>query len=120
MSAGSSLPSAGFEPAISGLKARRPLRRHHEGVGQCVGQELNLHSPQAGGLQPLGFANTQPTHYTVAQEGLEPSAFLFLREDGLPIAYRATPVACAPGLFRLFGELESNQHRLVQSETAYL
>ena len=24
-------PSAGFEPAISGLKGRRPLRRHHEG-----------------------------------------------------------------------------------------
>jgi hypothetical protein len=25
----------------------------------------------------------------VAQEGFEPSAFLFLREDGLPVAYRA-------------------------------
>ena len=25
--------------------------------GQCVGQELNLHSPKAGGLQPLGLAD---------------------------------------------------------------
>ena len=25
----------------------------------------------------------------MAQEGFEPSAFLFLREDGLPVAYRA-------------------------------
>ena len=30
-----SVPSAGFEPAISGLKARRPLRRHHEGGSVC-------------------------------------------------------------------------------------
>lgn len=29
---------------------------------QCAGQELNLQSPKAGGLQPLGLANAQPTH----------------------------------------------------------
>jgi hypothetical protein len=29
---------------------------------------------------------------TMAQEGFEPSAFLFLRKDGLPIAYRAKPI----------------------------
>ena len=31
----------------------------------------------------------RPTRTSVAQEGFEPSAFLFLREDGLPVAYRA-------------------------------
>ncbi len=28
---------------------------------ECVGQELNLQRPKAGGLQPLGHANAQPT-----------------------------------------------------------
>ena len=52
-----SVSSAGVEPAISTLRAWRPLRR--------------------------------PTRTAVAQEGVEPSAFLFLREDGRPVAYRA-------------------------------
>ena len=29
---------------------------------ECVGQELNLQCPEAGGLQPPGRANAQPTH----------------------------------------------------------
>ena len=28
----------------------------------CAGTELNRHSQKAGGLQPLGLANAQPTH----------------------------------------------------------
>ena len=37
---------AGFEPAISGVKTRRPLRTGPPGRSglQCVGQESNLHS----------------------------------------------------------------------------
>ncbi len=29
---------------------------------QCVGQELNLHIPEAAALQAVGLANAQPTH----------------------------------------------------------
>ena len=38
------------------------LRPIDERAVQCVGQELNLHSVNAGGLQPLRLANAQPTH----------------------------------------------------------
>jgi hypothetical protein len=77
----------------------------------------------------------------MAQEGLEPSASLVLSESGLPIAYRAgnrlpwiqfrglesnqrpprsergvaTSSNC-PG----FGKEDSNLHRLIQSQGAYL
>ncbi len=35
---------------------------HNFSIGfQYAGQELNLQSSKAGGLQPLGLANTQPT-----------------------------------------------------------
>ena len=61
---GSQLPNAlqpvswaGFEPAISGLKGRRPLRRHHQDIcnlAKCVGQELNLHSKLRVGYSHLG------------------------------------------------------------------
>src|SRR5437870_138455 len=40
---------------------------------QCVGQELNLHSVHAGGLQPLRLANAQPTRFPVARVGVEPT-----------------------------------------------
>ena len=42
-----------FETAASAGSATWPV--------QCVGQELNLHSVSAGGLQPLRLANAQPT-----------------------------------------------------------
>ncbi len=46
--------------------------------------------PEAGGLQPLGLANAQPTHLVpVAQVGFEPTASLVLSQGGLPVAYRA-------------------------------
>lgn len=37
----------------------------HHLVIECVGQELNLHSLGAGGLQPLGLASAQPTRLHV-------------------------------------------------------
>ena len=41
---------------------------------QCAGQELNLQSPKAGGLQPLRLADAQPTHVDrMAQAGVEPA-----------------------------------------------
>ena len=42
------------------LFKRQVLRQLSYKASQCVGQELNLHS-NAGGLQPLGLANAQPT-----------------------------------------------------------
>lgn len=46
-----------------GLRGRRPQPIDERAVfiWQCVGQELNLQCPKAGGLQPLGHANAQPT-----------------------------------------------------------
>src|SRR5262245_23528242 len=38
---------------------RMPL---NERASKCAGQELNLQSPEAGGLQPFRLANAQPTH----------------------------------------------------------
>ena len=34
---------------------------------ECVGTELNRHSPKAGGLQPLELANAQPTRMNLCQ-----------------------------------------------------
>src|SRR5262249_61259693 len=45
---------------LAGLRGRCPLAARRTGR-QCVGQELNLHSVNAGGLQPLRLANAQPT-----------------------------------------------------------
>ena len=42
------------------LFKRQALHQLSYKAVQCVGQELNLHS-NAGGLQPLGLANAQPT-----------------------------------------------------------
>lgn len=36
-------------------------------LAECVGQELNLQCPEAGGLQPLGRAIAQPTHSIAIQ-----------------------------------------------------
>jgi len=44
-------------------------------VIECAGQELNLHSPKAGGLQPLGLANAQPTHALFLATALRSLAF---------------------------------------------
>ncbi len=44
---------------IEGLVSYADRRTGHV---QCAGQELNLHSPKAGGLQPLRLADAQPTH----------------------------------------------------------
>ena len=41
-------------------------------ASQCVGQESNLHS-DAGGLQPLGLANAQPTRRSECPAGVEPA-----------------------------------------------
>ncbi len=41
---------------------------------QCAGQELNLHSPKAGGLQPLRLADAQPTHVVVQWRRRESNA----------------------------------------------
>lgn len=60
-------------------------------ASKCVGQESNLHCPKAGGLQPLGHANAQPTRsVSVARVGIEPTEsrrFELRRFAG--IAYRA-------------------------------
>ena len=45
----------------SSLRGWRPFADRRTGR-QCVEQELNLHSVNAGGLQPLRLANAQPTH----------------------------------------------------------
>jgi hypothetical protein len=58
-------------------------------ASQCVGQELNLHSVYAGGLQPLRLANAQPTQFSVARVGIEPTDV----HQGLSLA--ALPV-CVP------------------------
>lgn len=39
------------------------LRPPLSACSQCVGQELNLHSLTAGGLQPLGLTDAQPTRF---------------------------------------------------------
>jgi hypothetical protein len=53
-----SVSSAGFEPAFSGLKGRRPLRRHHEdNHPSSVSGRSRTCTANAGGLQPLGLAN---------------------------------------------------------------
>jgi hypothetical protein len=41
-------------------------------IERCAGQELNLQSSKAGGLQPLGLANAQPTQ-VIARVGVEPT-----------------------------------------------
>ena len=52
------------------LFKRQVLRRlSYKAIVQCVGQELNLHS-NAGGLQPLGLANAQPTHLVSTLDGI--------------------------------------------------
>ena len=67
-----SVSSAGFEPAISGWKDRRPLRRHHEDV-ERVGQESNLHSRKADVLQTHEVSSAPNRHVSaVPWRGLEP------------------------------------------------
>ena len=44
--------SAGFEPAISGLKDRRPLRRHHEDMGERVPGGSRTRLTAVGGRCP--------------------------------------------------------------------
>ncbi len=73
------------------LRLERPAAtpQAYEGISQCVGQELNLHSDC--GWVTATWARQCPadTFVPLAQEGFEPSACLFLREAGLPVAYRA-------------------------------
>lgn len=68
---------AGFEPAISGVKTRRPqpdrpTRTHRTNSkpflapdGLAIVRRAGVEPAQlkAGGLQPLRLANAQPTHY---------------------------------------------------------
>ncbi len=65
----------GNRTRITRLRVSRPAVRR-TGHCQCAGQELNLHIPKAGGLQPLELANAQPTHvvFQVAREGVEPTS----------------------------------------------
>ena len=56
----------------SGLWGRRPFADRRMGR-QCVEQELNLHSPKAAALQTARLANAQPTHFSVARVGIEPT-----------------------------------------------
>jgi hypothetical protein len=59
---------------------------------QCVGQELNLHSHQAGGLQPLGLGQcpADASFHPVARVGVEPTGHQGLSLAALPLlAYRA-------------------------------
>jgi hypothetical protein len=71
----------------SSVRGWRPLADRRTGQ-QCVGQELNLHSLIAGGLQPLRLANAQPTPSQLARVGIEPT----LIHQGLSLA--ALPFAC--------------------------
>lgn len=53
-----------------------PIDQRAVSDGQCVGQELNLQSPKAGGLRPPRLANAQPTHRKpqTTQRGFEPTS----------------------------------------------
>lgn len=57
---------AGVEPAGTKLMRlrqapARPQRLEKGREGKCAGTELNRHSSETSGLQPLGLANAQPT-----------------------------------------------------------
>ena len=69
------------------LRAWNPAYKR-TGHVQCAGQESNLQSSKAGGLQPLRLANAQPTHVEVARVGVEPT----IREG---LSFAALPV-CVP------------------------
>ena len=109
----------GFEPARTDRQSAM-LPDYITSPCQCAGQELNLQSSKAGGLQPLGPANAQPTHESglrleavglrplsstsslgsqasrlqVAREGVEPT------NDHEGLSFAALPV-CVPCRFRL-------------------
>ena len=72
------------------MRVSHPAVRRTGHVCQCVGTELNRQSPKAGGLQPLGHANAQPTHVVqVARVGVEPTG------DHEGLSFAALPV-CVP------------------------
>jgi hypothetical protein len=78
---------AGIEPGTNWheclwsprLRAWNPASKR-TGHIQCAGQESNLQSSKAGGLQPLRLANAQPTRLVVARVGVEPT----IREGRAP------------------------------------
>ena len=80
----------GFEPARTDRQSAM-LPGYITSPCQCAGQELNLQSSKAGGLQPLGLTNAQPTHIVnqVAREGVEPT------DDHEGLSFAALPV-CVP------------------------
>jgi hypothetical protein len=58
------VPSPGIEPGDRPYESRPGANSLGKwiSIDECVEQESNLQGPKAGGLQPPGHANAQPTH----------------------------------------------------------
>jgi hypothetical protein len=97
------LDLAALPVCVLGQSMRSPRSLHfpvHTISDECVGQELNLHSDYAGGLQPLGLANAQPTHLVISLRELDGTGGIRTHtHQGLSLAARPVGVPCLSLVF---------------------
>jgi hypothetical protein len=55
-------------PLLLEKQVSLPIDEQARKFSECAGQELNLQSPKAGGLRPLGHTNAQPTRSAFTRE----------------------------------------------------
>ena len=106
------------------LEGLDPVPIDERAMSKCVGQELNLQASRAGGLQPVGHANAQPTHVVrVAQAGVEPAHHQGLSLAALPICvpcrmFKASSTGFEPTISSVTGRraLQAAPRGLVSSQ----